>query len=261
MSRQNYYKQRNIRSRRMIEEDLIISLVRQQRYLQPKLGCRKLLYLIDKELDEAGVSIGRDRFFRLLFRYKLLIEKRRCYHKTTDSRHGFEVYRNLLKDMVLISCNQAFVSDITYIRTDEGFIYLCLVMDAYSRAIVGYDCSDSLESRGALRALSMAVRHLPENSNLIHHSDRGIQYCCRDYVDKLKSKGIGISMTEENHCYENGKAERLNGILKYEYGLGQCFLSKSDAYSSIRQAIELYNYRRPHQALGYRCPMDVYEAA
>jgi putative transposase len=261
MSRQNYYKQRKIRSRKTIEEDLIISLVRQQRHLQPKLGCRKLLYLIDKELDEAGVSIGRDRFFRLLFRYKLLIEKRRCYHKTTDSRHGFEVYSNLLKDMVLTGCNQAFVSDITYIRTDEGFIYLCLVMDAYSRAIVGYDCSDSLESQGALRALSRAVRHLPENSNLIHHSDRGIQYCCRDYVDKLKSKGIGISMTEENHCYENGKAERLNGILKYEYGLGQCFLSKSDAYSSVRQAIELYNYRRPHQALGYRCPMDIYEAA
>lgn len=262
MSRQNYYKLRNVRRHKAVEEDLIINLVCRQRCLQPKLGGRKLMYMLNKEFVKAGISIGRDRFFGLLFRHKLLIERKKSYHRTTNSRHGFEVYRNLLKDMVLTSCNQAFVSDITYIRTNEGFIYLCLVMDAYSRAIVGYDCSDSLESQGALRALSMATRHLPAGSdNVVHHSDRGIQYCCRDYVDKLKNKGIGISMTEENHCYENGKAERLNGILKDEYGLGQSFISKSDAYSSVRQAVELYNYLRPHQALGYRCPMEVHEAA
>lgn len=262
MSRQNYYKLRKIRRRQAVDESLIISLVRRQRCLQPKLGCRKLMYMLNNEFAKAGISIGRDRFFGLLFRHKLLIEKKRNYRRTTNSRHGFEVYRNLLKDMVLTSSNQAYVSDITYIRTYEGFVYLSLVMDAYSRAIVGYDCSDSLEAQGTIRALSKAIRHLPDNSgNVIHHSDRGIQYCCGNYVDKLKSRGIRISMTEENHCYENSKAERLNGILKDEYGLGQCFISKSEAYSSVRQAVELYNYLRPHQALGYRCPMDVHEAA
>ena len=156
---------------------------------------------------------------------------------------------------------EAMVSDITYIRTREGFVYLCLVMDAYSRAVVGYDCSDSLESQGALRALSMALKQLPASRDVVHHSDRGCQYCSGDYVERLKSRGMRISMTEENHCYENGKAERLNGILKEEYGLGGSFLSKSAAYRSVRDAIVLYNCRRPHQSPGYRCPMEVHLAA
>ena len=173
----------------------------------------------------------------------------------------FRVYGNLLKDVCLSGPSEAVVSDITYIRTDEGFMYLSLIMDSYSRAIVGYDCSDSLEAEGALRSLSMASRHLTNGSGVIHHSDRGIQYCSAAYVEKLKRGGFRISMTEANHCYENSKAERLNGILKDEYGLGGRFLSKSDVRRAVREAVMLYNYRRPHQALGYRYPMEVHSAA
>ena len=171
------------------------------------------------------------------------------------------MYDNLLRGMELTSPHQAWVSDITYIRTEEGFVYLCLVMDAYSRAIVGYDCSDSLEREGALRALGRALEQLPAGGGTIHHSDRGSQYCCCEYVRRLQAAGVGISMTQENHCYENGQAERLNGILKQEYGLGGCLGSKREAWRAVSEAVELYNWRRPHQSLGYAVPMAVHEAA
>ena len=261
MSRQNYYKGRIRRMRQKVDEDLILSLVRRERQVQPNLGSRKLLYMLRDEFIKAGVSIGRDRFFGLLGRHKLLIERRSRRVRTTNSRHGFEVYKNLLKEAVLTSPNEVLVSDITYIRTGEGYMYLALVMDAYSRTIVGYDCSDSLESEGALRALSMALRQLPSGSEAIHHSDRGCQYCSRAYIQKLKRRGLRVSMTEDNHCYENSQAERLNGILKHEYGLGGCFLRKSDVLCAVHEAVSLYNYRRPHQSIGYRCPMEVHLAA
>ena len=261
MARQNYYKKRKVRRRQAIDEEFILQLVQRERMLQPCLGGKKLLYIIKPELEKAGVSIGRDRFFELLSRYEMLIDRKRRQVRTTDSRHGFGVYDNLLKDAELTGSNQAFASDITYIRTDEGFLYLALMMDVFSRTIVGWDCSDSLEAEGVLRALSQALGQLPPGCDAIHHSDRGSQYCCGRYIDKLKSRGLRISMTEENHCYENGKAERLNGILKQEYGLGRTFLTKADAMKSVRQAVELYNWRWPHQALGYKTPMSVHRAA
>jgi len=261
MSRQNYYKQQHQRQRQQVDEAFILALVRRERAVQPRLGARKLLHILQGEFDLAGVSIGRDRFFSLLSRKDLLIKRRARQCRTTDSRHRFRVYGNLLKDVSLSGPSQAVVSDITYIRTDEGFMYLSLVMDAYSRAILGYDCSDSLEAEGVLRSLSMALRRLGQCSGAIHHSDRGSQYCSAAYVGKLKRRGFRISMTEANHCYENSQAERLNGILKEEYGLGGRFLRKSDALSAVHEAVSLYNYRRPHQALGYRCPMEVHLAA
>lgn len=261
MSRQNYYKGRVRRMKQQVDENFILSLVRRERKVQPCLGSRKLLYLLRNEFVKARVSIGRDRFFGLLGRHKLLIERRSRRARTTNSRHGFEVYKNLLKDALLTSPNEALVSDITYIRTSEGYMYLALVMDAYSRTIVGYDCSDSLESEGALRALSMALRQLPSGSKAIHHSDRGCQYCSGAYIQKLRRRGLRVSMTEDNHCYENSQAERLNGILKHEYGLCGCFLRKSDVLCAVHEAVKLYNYRRPHQSIGYRCPMEVHLAA
>jgi transposase InsO family protein len=261
MTRQNYYKCRRYRRRIQIDESFIISVVRRERAVQPRLGSRKLLHILRSEFEHGGVSIGRDRFFRLLSRNGLLIKRRSKGCRTTNSRHFFGVYENLVKDFCLRGPCQVVVSDITYIRTDEGFMYLSLIMDAYSRAILGYDCSDSLEAEGALRSLSMASKHLKGISGVIHHSDRGIQYCCSAYVKRLKRGRFRISMTEVNHCYENGKAERLNGILKQEYGLGDSFLSKSDARRAVNEAVKLYNYRRPHQELGYRCPMEVQMAA
>jgi putative transposase len=261
MARQNYYKQRRRRQQRQINEELIVNLVCGERAVQPRLGGRKLLHVLRSELDEAGVEVGRDRFFQVLREHELLIERRVGSVRTTDSRHSFRIYKNLLKDRPLSGPHEALVSDITYIRTEEGFVYLCLVMDAFSRAIVGFDCSDSLEREGAMRALKQALRQLPVGSAAIHHSDRGSQYCCGDYVQALESAGVGISMTQENHCYENAQAERLNGILKQEYGLGGVFGDKGEAARAVAEAVTLYNWRRPHQSLKYAVPMQVHQVA
>jgi putative transposase len=261
MSRQNYYKHHKVRKRREVDSDMLVNLVRTERMIQPRLGGRKLLHLLRPEIIDGGVKIGRDRFFDALRAYKLLIRRRHHRAITTDSRHGFRVYPNILKEAVITGPRQAVVSDITYIRTDEGFMYLSLIMDAYSRAVVGYDCSESLCVEGAMRASRMALKMLGDTVGLIHHSDRGIQYCCRDYIERLGLAGARISMTEENHCYENAAAERLNGILKQEYGLGDRFRLKSEVKGAVMEAVRLYNYRRPHQALGYRVPMEVHEAA
>lgn len=261
MTRQNYYKQRKQRQRQAIDKALVLELVKRERRLQPALGGRKLMVLLEDELAIADALIGRDRFFKLLSENNLLIQRRRRFAKTTDSRHMFKVYKNLLKDLELTGPHQAYVSDITYIRTDSGFMYLALIMDAYSRKIVGFDSSNSLEAEGCLRALSMAIKALPAGFKPIHHSDRGSQYCCKAYVALLKKHGLEISMTEENHCYENSQAERLNGILKQEYYLGDGFSRKADAIAAIKQAVLLYNNRRPHVALGYQVPAVVHEAA
>jgi len=261
MSRQNYYKVHRCRRRREVDEGLVVQMVRMERHAQPRLGGRKLHVLLREEWQDAGVEMGRDRLFEVLRRHELLLERKARSVRTTDSGHGLRVYGNLVKDCSVTACHQVWVSDITYLRTDEGFLYLSLVMDAYSRVIVGYDCSDSLESVGALRSLSMALEQLPSGMKAIHHSDRGCQYCCGAYIRRLKSAGLAISMTEENHCYENGQAERLNGILKQEYGLGETLRCKSDALSAVREAVYLYNHRRPHQALGYAIPMRVHQAA
>ncbi len=154
--------------------------------------------------------------------------------------------------------HQLLVSDITYLRTESGFMYLALVMDAFSRAIVGYDCSDSLEMVGALRALGMAIGQLPDDARAMHHSDRGIQYCCREYILRLQRGDLAISMTEQNHCYENSQAERLNGTLKRELGLNARIVQPADALRAVAEAVLIYNHDRPHQALGYRTPQEVH---
>jgi putative transposase len=258
MTRQNYYRQRSSRQRLKIEETLIVELIRVERSHHPRMGGRKLLYLLNGELNSAGVEIGRDRFFALLERHDLLVRRRRQAVRTTQSWHGFGVYPNLAKDLLLTASHQLLVSDITYIRTMEGFMFLSLVMDAFSRTIVGYDSSDSLEMEGAMRALSMAQKQLPASSVTMHHSDRGSQYCCAAYIAQLRRRQMTISMTEENHCYENARAERLNGILKQEYGLGDTFPRKSQVNGAVAEAVHLYNTERPHGALNNRIPMAVH---
>jgi len=258
MSRQNYYQQRRLREAKGVEEELVLELVRQERMRQPRLGGRKLWWLTCGELQAAGVVLGRDRFFGVLRGHGLLVPRRRRSCRTTESRHGFKVYMNLAKDLALTGPYQLLVSDITYVRTWEGFLYWALVMDAWSRKIVGYDCSDTLESQGARRALQQALGQLPSGAVTMHHSDRGTQYCCGEYVGMLLEAGLTISMTQENHCYENAKAERLNGILKQEYGLGETLASKAQALAMVDEAVTLYNGHRPHEALGYRCPAQVH---
>lgn len=261
MSRQNYYAARRLRRRREIDEELILELVKRERRLQPRLGGRKLLNLLSPDLHEAGVRIGRDRFFELLAVSDLLVVPKPGMPHTTNSRHSLPVFTNLLAGRALNGPNEAWVSDLTYIRTDEGFLYAALITDAYSRKIIGAHIGDSLEAEGCLFALEQALKALPEGKRPIHHSDRGCQYCCHEYVERLQSCGLMISMTEMMHCYENAQAERVNGILKQEYELDRRFRTKAQAKKAFEQAVWLYNHRRPHLKLNYRFPADVHEAA
>ena len=249
------------RKKKEIDEGLIVKLVKDERQYQPRLGGRKLLWRISPELERAWVSVGRDRFFDILRKNDLLVPPLPKSSKTTNSDHSLEVFRNLVKDIVEDSANKVWVSDITYIRTENEFLYLSLIMDRATRKIVGYNCGDSLESEGCVEALNKALAQLPEGSKPIHHSDRGCQYCCHKYVATLKNNGLGISMTEENHCAENSHAERLNGILKQEYGLGMTFQNKKQVQRAVDQAVWLYNHRRPHTELEMKTPGEVYAQA
>lgn len=261
MSRQNYYAARRLRQRREIDEAMILELVRRERRLQPRLGGRKLLHLLRADFNDAGVSIGRDRFFELLAESDLLVVPKPAAPRTTNSRHSLPVFSNLLSGKVLSGPNEAWVSDLTYIRTDEGFLYAALITDAYSRKIVGAHIGDSLEAEGCLFALEQALRELPTGKQPIHHSDRGCQYCCHEYVERLQARGLPISMTQTRHCYENAQAERVNGILKQEFELDRRFRTKAQARKAFAQAVWLYNHRRPHLRLNYRFPADVHEEA
>jgi putative transposase len=258
MTRANWYKQRKHRARRKVDDGLILALVMEQRRMQPRLGGRKLRRLIEPGLADAAVAIGRDRFFGVLRANQMLVPKLPKSCRTTNSRHSLKPYPNLIKDFEPTAPNQVWVSDITYLRTDASFVYLALEMDLYSRKIVGYDCSDSLEAIGCINALNMGVSDLPASRRPIHHSDRGCQYCCHEYVNLLNDNGFCISMTEVNHCAENSNAERLNGILKQEYGLGAHFKNKKQAQLAVEQAIWLYNYRRPHMSLNMGIPAEVH---
>lgn len=248
------------RQRQAIDEELILTLVRQERIVQPRIGGRKLLITIAPQLLENGISIGRDRFFELLSRHDLLVPPvKSASPKTTQYKKYLPTFVNHAKDVKLTGINQVWVSDITYIRTREGFIYLALIMDLYSRKIVGYHSGDTLECIGCLEALNMASRTLrPCDAHLIHHSDRGCQYACHEYVSRLETLGITLSMTEVNHCYENAHAERLNGILKQEYGLNYEHVSKAQCCAHIQEAITLYNEVRLHASHQYRTPFSVY---
>ena len=219
---------------------------------------RKLVKSLDKEFTKANLKVGRDTLFNVLRKYNMLTLRKKTSARTTNSNHRFYKYNNLIKDMKVTGPNQVWVSDITYIRTIKGFCYLALITDMYSRKIVGYDLSDSLELKGCVRALNKAIYQAKDIKNLIHHSDRGIQYCSNVYTQILKRNKIDISMTEENHCYENAMAERVNGILKDEFYLDQTFDSVSHAKRAAKNAINLYNEIRLHLSLDYKTPNMVY---
>jgi len=261
MSRQNFYRQRRRRRRWQVEEELVVELVQAERRLQPQLGVRKLLIRIRPSLQEAGMAMGRDRFFDLLRQRDLLIKGRHRRKKTTESGHGFRVYTNQYRDLEVRGAHEAWLADLTYLRTEEGFLYLSQISDAATHKIIGYQASDRLEAEGCLASLEQALGQLPAGKRPLHHSDRGIQYCCLAYTEKLKERQLLISMTEENHCYENAQAERLNGILKQEYGLGACFRTKAEARQAVDQAVWLYNELRPHMSLDYRTPGEVHAEA
>ena len=259
MTRQNYYARRRLRQRREVDAELVIEMVRGERKLQPRLGARKLHHLYKDPLARAGVKLGRDRFFSVLREGGLLLKRRRAeYPRTTNSYHTLPVFGNCVKSTRVTRPNQIWVADLTYLRTRMGFLYLALLTDKASRKIVGYHCGDNLEAQGCVKALEMALHDLPLEVRPIHHSDRGTQYCSHEYINRLTGRGLGISMTETNHCAENALAERMNGIIKAEYGLDREFATKKQARQCVKEAIYLYNTRRPHTSLNYRFPTEVH---
>lgn len=261
LKRDAYYKyQRRSVIKKQIEQD-VIGLVRESRRTLPREGTRKLMRSLKDEFHKYGLKVGRDQLFRILRDNRLLIRRKKYSSRTTNSYHRFYKYGNIIKDLEINGPNQVWASDITYIRTIKGFCYLALITDMYSRKIVGYDLSDSLELKGCVRALNKAIYNARNIDRLIHHSDRGIQYCSNVYTQILKRKKIKISMTEENHCYENALAERVNGILKDEFYLDQTFTSVVHAKKATKNAIKLYNNKRLHLSLDYRTPNYVHQYA
>lgn len=213
---------------------------------------------MQKMLKNKGITVGRDRLFGIMRKEGLLVKRKRNYVRTTNSYHRFRVYKNLIKDLEITRSNEVYVADITYLKIREGYSYLSLITDKYSRKIVGYNLSNTLAVEGSLRALMMAARRLKGNRDIIHHSDRGLQYCSNMYTGVLKRKGIKISMTQDNHVYENSLAERVNGILKNELLLGSEYLSFDEAKSYVDEAVRIYNNERLHLSLNYKTPAEVH---
>jgi len=216
---------------------------------------------LKEEFEKHHLKVGRDTLFKILRDHNMLTLRKKYSARTTNSYHRFYKYNNIIKDVEINKPNQVWASDITYIRTVKGFCYLALITDMYSRKIVGYDLSDSLELKGCVRALNKAVYQAKNIKGLIHHSDRGIQYCSNIYTQILKRKKIDISMTEENHCYENALAERVNGILKDEFYMDQTFTNTAHAKRAVKNAIKLYNEIRLHLSLDFKTPNMVYNNA
>jgi putative transposase len=238
----------------VLEEQRILPEIHRIRRILPKTGGRKL----HLDLKELNFKIGRDKLFQVLRSRGLLVKRPKRCSRTTYSNHWYRKYSNLIRGVELTGPNQVFVSDITYLKEASGFVYLCLITDAFSRKIVGWDVSASLSFDGAIRALKMALKTVPHPDGLIHHSDRGFQYCCHDYVQILKDNHVLISMTEENHCYENAIAERVNGILKDEFSLGQTLPSLDVAKELVRESVNAYNCKRRHMSINYKTPNEVH---
>jgi transposase InsO family protein len=255
MSPQNYYSRRRQRHRQEVDLGLVVVLVAAERERQPRLGVRKLYHLIGPELAAAGVKMGRDRLFEELGRKGLLVEKKRSeWPQTTRFDPNLPVFRNRIKGRRLTGPNQVWVADITYIRTAEGFMFLGLLTDKWSRKIVGFHLGETLGTGEVIRALAMALKGLRPGERPIHHSDRGCQYASHAYVRQVKAAGLTMSMTEKNHSAENALAERVNGILKQEYWLDVNFGTRREARKATAHGVDMYNNRRPHTALGMRTP-------
>ena len=237
-TRQAWYDTKKRQSQFQMQEVFILKQVKELRKDHKRMGGEKLLHLLTPILKEHNIKYGRDKFYNLLREHGLLVRKRKRKPKTTCSNHFYRKYSNLIRDLELMSSDKLWVSDITYIRTEKGFVYLSLITDAYSKKIVGWCLWPDLTSEGALNALKMAISGEKHKQGLIHHSDRGIQYCCNDYVNYLQGSGIEISMTENGDPYENAIAERVNGILKDEYGLHETFPDYLSANQAVKIAID-----------------------
>lgn len=260
MSRQAYYQQRQAESARHDLDHQVAALVREVRRRQPRIGGRKLHHILRMPMSACGIKLGRDALFATLKRENLLVPPQRAFHKTTNSFHRFYKHPNLLKAKPpLQRPEQLWVADITYVPTQEQCVYLSLVTDAFSRKIVGYHVHPTLQAEEVVKALKMALNTRQTHLPLIHHSDRGIQYCSSIYQALHVRHGLSCSMTDGYDCYQNALAERINGILKTEF-LPNRPANLEQARRIVQQSVDIYNRERPHLALKYKTPDEVHRA-
>lgn len=223
----------------------------------PRLGARKLYKLIQPQLLNQGIKLGRDGFFAYLRSEGLLVKPKKSYTKTTFSKHWMKKHPNLLKEEGLHYAEHVLVSDITYVESEQGVHYLSLVTDADSRRIVGHHLSSDMKSESVVKALKMAIKDKRYINNAVHHSDRGLQYCSTVYQDVLTTNGIRPSMTDGYDCYQNALAERINGILKQEFLLYRCKTMK-ELEILVKESVKIYNEMRPHLSLEMNTPDHVH---
>lgn len=264
ISRQAHYQWQHRRELEEAKHKRVLELVQTSRLRQPRLGTRKLHHLIAPALAAEGLGVGRHALFDILRWTRLLVPTKRAYHKTTDSHHRFRRHPNLLKagpvQVRAEASEQVWVADITYLPTRERCAYLSLVTDAYSRKIVGYHVHDSLYTAEVSQALKMALKGRQGSGPLVHHSDRGVQYCANEYQAIHQKHGLICSMTDGYDCYQNALAERVNGILKNEFLL----YPPDDLHQARRmvsQSIAIYNKERPHFSLQLKTPDEVHRAS
>ncbi len=254
-SRQQYYKaQKHIHTHKQQATE-IKTLVMNQRKLLPRIGTRKIYHLIKAELATNEIKMGRDKLFDHLRHWGLLIKPKRKYIQTTNSKHWLRKYPNLIKEMKPTAAEQLWVSDITYLKTEQGNCYLNMITDAFSRKIMGYAVDDNMEAQSMVTALLMALQQRANpNDKLIHHTDRGLQYCSQDYVQLETKNSITISMTENGDPYENALAERMNRTIKEEFCLDHPLKDITQLRQAIKEAVHLYNHHRPHLSLQMNTP-------
>jgi transposase InsO family protein len=259
ISKQAYYQQIENEIAKDLERDKILDWVIDYRKTLPKTGTRKLYQYLKPKMVQENIKMGRDAINDLLRIRGMLIKKTKRYFITTDSNHFFYKSPNLLTELNIKHSEQVFVSDITYIKTDQGHAYLALVTDAYSRKIMGWSLQDNMKVSMVKEALHMAYKNCIFNhKSIIHHSDRGIQYCCPDYSQYAENKGFTLSTTQQYDPYENAIAERINGILKYEFGLKNKLKSIEIAQKMTKEAVDLYNNLRMHWSLDLKNPQEVH---
>jgi putative transposase len=260
-SRQAYYEQKKEVDDKGMQDALVLKLVGEIREELPRCGTDKLHFMLSSAFAEHGIKLGRDGLYHLLGMYGMLVRHRKRKPYTTNSNHHYRKYPNLIREMILTRAGQLWVSDITYIRLLDKFCYLSIITDAYSHKIVGYKLHPTLHSEGAVDSLIMASKDLKWILGLIHHSDRGIQYCCNEYVKVIEHLKIQLSMTENGDPYENAIAERINGILKSELGLGATFSSFPQAKLAVDEAVRKYNTIRIHDSCNRLTPVAAHEQA
>ena len=263
-SKQAYYKQLQLNANTAVMEEVIVGLIKKKRQIWKRGSGRNLHQCLKKEFKTHDIKIGRDKFFDVLRNNLLLIKSKRSRTKTTCSYHHFNRYKNLIEKTVPVRANEIWVSDITYLwlKPQDKFCYLSVITDLYSRKIVGYCVHESLSVKGCIDALKMAVKNRTDKTlPLIHHSDRGVQYCCHAYVKMLQKQQIQISMTQTGDPLENAVAERIHKTIKEEFTTDRQinFCNIGEAKTEIKKFIEFYNKQRPHRSVQWLTPNEAYK--